>query len=335
MLAIAFAMPALANVTVTVDEGVANDEIAEVTLAIDGGSVVRGLAITVTITNGDIDALDDVTEVMAGFNAYIDYYYSNPDFLGTLPDETGLPGTGAHALADPDAAGVLATLPATEFSISLGALDNTGAQGGIGAGGQLCKINVGPLDADAEVCVVVDALRGGIVGDNLGTITVDDCATIAKAIPPTCVKDTAAFYGAWLGTSNPTPPAPLPPTWDKPDCWCFRWQCRGDINGIKVGLYWVQLNDLNLFKENYLKKLTGADILKPGNNPVLGVSGGICAELDHTAVGLYRVQLNDLNVFKTYYLKKETGAPPIIIPCPADNYNFWKLPDGTQDPIWP
>jgi len=188
LLAIAIAAPALADVTVSVAEGTAADQMAEISLAIDGGAVVRGLAITVTVTNGSIDAVADLQEVMAGFNAYIDYYYSNTGYLGTLADETELPGAVAHALADPDAAGVLdLAAPKSVFSISLGALDNSGAQGGVTAGGILAKIALTiPENESATVCIASDALRGGIVGDTLGTVTVDaTCASIAGPVIPT------------------------------------------------------------------------------------------------------------------------------------------------------
>jgi len=144
LLAIALVMPALADVAVTVSD--AGDGVAQLNLAISGDAVVRGLALKVTITGAELAAIADVTDVMPAFNAYIDYYYSHTGFLGTLGDETDLPGTGAHALADPDAAGVLAVLPANTFSISLGALDNSGNQGGVTAGGVLAKIKLSNID---------------------------------------------------------------------------------------------------------------------------------------------------------------------------------------------
>ncbi len=196
LLAIALVMPALADVAVTVSD--AGDGVAQLNLAISGDAVVRGLALKVTITGAKLNAIADVTDVMPEFNAYIDYYYSNTGFLGTLADETALPGTGAHALADPDAAGVLAVLPATTFSISLGALDNSGNQGGVTAGGVLAKIKLSNISGSAQVCVEADALRGGIVGDNLGTVSDSACGNIAPGGPA---------------------------------CWNYPCYAKGDING--------------------------------------------------------------------------------------------------------
>ncbi len=183
LLAIAIAAPALADVAVSVDD--AGDGIARISLAISGDAVVRGVALKVTVTGADISAVEDLTIVDGGFNAYIDYYYSNTGYLGTLADETELPGAVAHALADPDAAGVLDLSAAKSvFSISVGALDNSGAQGGVDTSAVLAEIQLGNFSGDATVCVEPDALRGGIVGDDLGTVVDIDCDTVAEPGEP-------------------------------------------------------------------------------------------------------------------------------------------------------
>jgi len=294
LLAIAIAAPALADVTVSVSD--AGSETAQIALAIDGGAVVRGVALKVTITGAELAAIADVTDVMAAFNAYIDYYYSNPGFLGGLADETALPGTGAHALADPDAAGVLATLPATTFVISLGALDNSGSQGGVAAGGVLANIKLSNFGGStAQVCIEPDALRGGIVGDNLGTVSATACADIASA-PQECVKSTAPFYAAWV-------------QFGKPNCWCYKKQCRGDVDGASQLGRPVSNNDLTKFKEAFNK--TDAQLQ--------AVVNGICADLDHAAQLGRRVSNNDLQTFKLYFNKADANVPI----CEMDNYNFW------------
>ncbi|HOQ05957.1 MAG TPA: hypothetical protein PKY88_12180 [Anaerohalosphaeraceae bacterium] len=314
LLAIAIAAPTWANVTVSVAEGTANDQIAELNLAIDGGSVVRGMAIKVTITGADLAAIADVTDVMSAFNAYIDYYYSNPGFLGTLPSETALPGTGAHALANPDAAGVLSTLPATTFVISLGALDNSGNQGGVTAGGLLAKIKLSNFaGTSAQVCIEPDALRGGVVGDDLGTVSVSGCATISN-IPPECVKSTAPFYADWVA-------------FGKPNCWCYQRNCRGDINGTRegnavTGYIWVYTQDLSTFLAAY-------GIKEPPKGPgVATITNGICADLNRTregnaVTGYIRVYTQDLPILLANYGVKEPPKGPGVPVCDSANYNFW------------
>jgi hypothetical protein len=129
-----------------------------------------------------------------------------------------------------------------------------------------------------------------------------------------CLKSTATEYAAWK-------------IWRYPRCWCFKRQCRGDINGIKVGVNWVATADLACFKAAYLKNdaVVAAIICSMGTT---GTIGGICADLNHAKVGLYRVGPVDLNIFKTYYTKGEA-----IVRCcdndgdcvlqPTDKYNFW------------
>ncbi len=317
LLAIAIAAPTWANVTVSVSEGAANDEIAELNLAIDGGSVVRGLALKVTITGANLAAVADVTNVMSAFNAYIDYYYSNPGFLGSLPNETALPGTGAHALANPDAAGVLSTLPATTFVISLGALDNSGNQGGVAAGGLLAKIKLSNFTgSSAQVCIEPDALRGGIVGDSLGTVSAAGCASIAKYVSPECVKSTAPFYAAWV-------------QFGKPNCWCYARNCKGDADGksqsSKSGTWWVGTNDLNVL-------LSAWQVLEPPAGPgILSKPNGICADFARDAQssksGTWRVGTNDLNILLANWQKLEPPAGSGIGDCSGANYNFFVTPN--------
>jgi hypothetical protein len=106
-------------------------------------------------------------------------------------------------------------------------------------------------------------------------------------------------------------------TWGKPDCWCYQRQCRGDINGSKLGPYWVQAADLATFKAAYFK-----------TNAVLAtVPNGICADLNHKPLGPYRVQAADLTIFKTYYFKAEALVPPCdAAPVITGPYNFWTTP---------
>jgi hypothetical protein len=91
--------------------------------------------------------------------------------------------------------------------------------------------------------------------------------------------------------------------WGKPDCWCYRKQCRGDINGQKTGPFDVQLLDLQDLAAAYLKF-----------DAVLAtIPNGICADVDHRKVGPYRVQLLDLQQLATYYIK----FPAMVPQCDA------------------
>ncbi|MHC4498587.1 MAG: DUF7901 domain-containing protein, partial [Planctomycetota bacterium] len=48
---------------------------------------------------------------------------------------------------------------------------------------------------------------------------------------PDCLSMTAPEYADWVALG-------------KPDCWCYRWQCRGDIDGIQTGPFHVAIPDL-------------------------------------------------------------------------------------------
>jgi len=274
------------------------------------------VAVKVTVTDAELAAVADVTDVMAGFNTYIDYYYTNTGFLAALPDETALPGSGAHCVANPDAAGVLTALPATVFSISLGALDNTGGQGGVTVGGTLCNIQLSNIGASASICVEADGLRGGIVGDNLGTVSTDDCANIAGSTPTECVAATAPFYAEWVA-------------FGKPNCWCYQRNCRGDADGLsqssKKGSWWVGTNDLAVM-------LAAWQVMEPPAGP--GIGAGICADFDHKAQsskkGSWRVGTNDLAILLASWQVMQPPAGAGVPVCPMDwdgngtnDYNFW------------
>lgn len=317
LLVIALAMPALADVAVTVSD--ATGGVAKVDLTISG-AVVRGVAIKVTVTGADLADVADVTDVMADFNTYIDYYYSNSGFLGAMVDENDLPGDGAHCVANPDAAGVLTALPATVFSISLGALDNTGGQGGVTASGTLCKIKLSNFaGSSASVCVEADALRGGIVGDSLGTVSYGACASIAAPGPSECFNNNLGHYAAWV-------------QFGKPDCWCYRYNCRGDANNAQEGnalggFYWVGQNDLS-------RVIAAWQIKEPPKGPgIATIPNGICADFardqeGNALGGFYRVGQNDLNILIASWQIKEAPKGPGISICPlaptGGEINFYK-----------
>jgi len=117
-----------------------------------------------------------------------------------------------------------------------------------------------------------------------------------------CLSRTAPEYSDWSA-------------WGKPDCWCYSRQCRGDINGLKHGPFWVQVLDLDLFKAAFNK----TDIQLP--------TGGICADLNHVKHGPFRVQVLDLDIFKIYFNKIETLVPECDqLPIYTGPYNYWTKP---------
>jgi hypothetical protein len=120
-----------------------------------------------------------------------------------------------------------------------------------------------------------------------------------------CLKYTAPEYAAWE-------------FWGKPDCWCYRKQCRGDVNGSSFLGKPVSLADLSNFRmpfgvtDTYLRT----------------IPNGICADLNHAAFLGKRITLADLNIFKAYFNLPDANVPCCDIDGDCvltidDNYNYW------------
>jgi hypothetical protein len=114
--------------------------------------------------------------------------------------------------------------------------------------------------------------------------------------------------------------------WGQPNCWCYCRQCRGDIDGLKTGPFWVTIPDLTILKLAYGKM----------DAQLALVPNGICADLDHKKTGPFRVTIPDLGIFKKYYGKMANFVPPcdqadVLNGYPAPYvgpWNFWCDPTG-------
>jgi hypothetical protein len=120
-----------------------------------------------------------------------------------------------------------------------------------------------------------------------------------------CMKDTAPEYSEW-------------DSWGRPECWCYRKQCRGDINGTTFLGKPITLADLSFFKMPF-----GVP-----DTYLATIPNGICADLNHAAFLGKRITLADLNIFKAYF-----NLPDANVPCCNndgdcvltidDHYNYW------------
>ena len=125
-----------------------------------------------------------------------------------------------------------------------------------------------------------------------------------------CVKSTAPFYVVWIGQGKP---------WNRPDCWCYRRNCRGDFDGLQqLGLYWVYSNDLLALRDAYSK----TDAQLTGNR--------ICADFRRDiGMGMYRVYSIDLARLRSYYMNLQVpccdvdAAPGNCTLSSDPNYAFW------------
>ncbi|MCK5175728.1 MAG: BACON domain-containing protein, partial [Planctomycetes bacterium] len=154
-----------------------------------------------------------------------------------------------------------------------------------------------------EVVLSVDAT--GLTEDRYNCqLTVSDPnaenspQTVSVTFARDCMAETHWDYDDWT-------------VFGKPDCWCYEYQCRGDIDGKAQfgGTVRVFSDDLAIFL------------------PVYGAPGvtsppGICADIDRSSNfgGMVRVFSDDLYCFLPNYGK------PNIAPCYAMDFNYWVTP---------
>jgi hypothetical protein len=112
-----------------------------------------------------------------------------------------------------------------------------------------------------------------------------------------CLASTDPGYTAWKNT------------WSKPNCWCYRKQCKGDINGTPYLNKRVTQADNDILKAAYNK--TDAQLAL--------VTNGICADLNHTAYLSKRVTQADNDILKVWYNVVDASVPE----CDSTNINFW------------
>jgi len=259
ILVLALVAPAMAIQITATDMGAGQ---LRVNYTLTAGEALRGMALKISCTGGTIDATTDVVLQANTFNTFIDYAYTNP---------SGYDINVGHCLANPAAAGVLdLAAPKSEFVVSLGYLDQGGAQAGLTVSSFFDVFFT--LSGNATGTIIADPLRGGIVGDNI----------VAATFPVnfTLVGDcyTGPQYAQWVAVG-------------KPACWCASnnpRQCHGDADGLKQGKqnYWVSTQDLDI-------------LVAAWNKPIASLSGNqICADFDHLPQGKqnYRVSTNDLDI---------------------------------------
>lgn len=109
--------------------------------------------------------------------------------------------------------------------------------------------------------------------------------------------------------------------WDRPDCWCYERQCRGDADGtyilVELAKIWVNEDDWDIFSSAYGK--TEAELVT--------IEDGICADFNHVKFITTRVTVADLTIIKDYEDLPEPNVPPCDEePIITGPYNFWIEP---------
>jgi hypothetical protein len=106
--------------------------------------------------------------------------------------------------------------------------------------------------------------------------------------------------------------------YSRPDCWCYKKQCRGDADGKKTTLKPVMGPDLTVFKAAYNKSKAIVKTIMVGTVP------GVCADFDHKDTTLKPVMGPDLTIFKNYYNDADALVPVCnVAPVITGPVNFW------------
>jgi len=303
LLVLALVAPAMA-VEFTASD--ATGGVLKIDYTLASGEALRGLALKLTRTSGDAVVAAGTDVAAPAFNTFIDYAFSNAGYAI---------GDG-HPVANPAAAGV-ATLPASEFSISVGFLDQAGAQAGITANGSITVKLTGTADSCFDI--ELDTLRGGVVGDNVVAPAagwkINQCVAF-QAVEP--IKSTAPIYADWV-------------KFGKPNCWAYARNCRGDADGKSqgsaiAGYAFVSTNDLNVL-------VAGWNVKEAPKGPgILSITNGICADFNRdqqgsAIAGYARVSTNDLNILVANWNVKEAPKGPGVADCMnTGHYNYFVNP---------
>ena len=308
LLAVLIATPAFALTVTLVDNG--NGTVNVNYAAVGDANQPRAFALTVSVSGGAV--IDGVTPAKIGESI------STSKGFGIFPGTININDVNGHVNSygtpvapdgDPGAGGT--GIGTSSVVLELGSL-YVGATNAPATSGTLCTISIDCNGATGVNVTAVeeDQYRGGVVLEDSSSASVTISLVTVCPAPVDCLKN--------VNPSSPTAEWLAWVDFGKPNCWCYKRQCRGDADGIKSGPYWVAASDLNLFKLAYNKSDT---ILKT-------ITNGICADFDHIKSGPYRVAASDLNIMKTYYNKAET-----IVKCcdldencvlaAGDKWNFW------------
>jgi hypothetical protein len=296
LVVLALALPASAAVEITaVADGDSNAVIGYVST---GGDVVRCFGLDIQL---DTDAKIVAVECLSD-----DYYVSPGNFTydGVTPNF----GSCVCDSGEPDTLGGIDTNGITIAMCSLYADDDPDHNVPPASSNGLVKITV-----DGECCITIteNGRRGGVLDeDNVDidpTLPNDPCLCLAGPPPPTCLSEDATEFSDWQ-------------TWGEPNCWCYQYQCRGDINGQKTMLWRVQALDLDMFRAAFFVQ----------DGPLASVvtygEPGICADLNHTKTMLWRVQALDLDEFRNYFFVTDPIPACDEAPVITGPYNFWLTP---------
>ena len=214
----------------------------------------------------------------------------NEDDYWVYPGSISIADGNVSAYGTPVAAANSPGFNAAGTTIEMGALWNVGE--GIPApnapSGDLFTVTV---DGYCTLYVTGNTTRGGVVLEGGSTVPVDSNCVYELT---ECMMATHPDYNDWVEVG-------------KPDCWCYKRQCRGDATGTPVGIFWVQTADVTALRAALYE---APNDMEPND---------ICADFNHRPVGVFRVQSDDVAIIRSG-LYVEPNDLPI---CDGTHINFW------------
>jgi hypothetical protein len=290
VLVLMLAAPARAEVLITGVVGQGDDANVVISFVNSEGQHVRGFALDIIVDGG---------AVITAVECLNSDYYVYPGSIEISDNEVTNPGTCVCDGGEyDDTLGGLDTNGVTVELASLYSPNDPEHPNAPADSGDLLKITLSGNDQQT-VCIRANGLRGGVVMEDVTSVDPNAPCFEVVLIEHTCMKNTHPDYDVWQSVGQPC-------------CWCYPRQCRGDVdNAQEYGIYWVLLNDLDVFKNCF-----GVPGVLPGE-PC------ICADCNHDLeYGAYRVLLNDLECFAAWFGQTN-------VPC-CDQDEDCDLSDGDQ-----
>lgn len=183
LLVLALGMPLMAEVAVTAADLTGGH--LRITVSPTNGAVVRGVALVLERT-GDATVASTAAVTATGLNTFIDYALS----VGASYTAVGQ----GHPAAKWNTPGGQAVFPgdSAKFSLCAGYLDEDG-DGTKGEGVAVDSFfDVFYTGTSATIAISLDTIRGGIVGDTLGAVTVQASQTLGFVVNYTLAMSAGA-----------------------------------------------------------------------------------------------------------------------------------------------
>jgi hypothetical protein len=299
--------PALARVDIYCEPNVTDLNSVTVRYNVTGETErVRAFALDISLSGdvnvaevNDFHAGESSQWTAKGYGIFPASFAANIDPESPEWDDAGYIPVGDEADYPEDTLGGLDT---NGITVELGSLfvEEVNAPG---SSGVLLEFTAENPD-NTFVTLALNQIRGGIVLEDTNAPL--DVNLTGCIIRQDCLIDEDdQEYDDWVD-------------WDKPDCWCYKYQCRGDADDtIEFSRFRVLYGDVDV--------LAAAAAKEDAELATIVVNGvkGICADFDHgKEFNRFRVLYNDVGALATYVATEDIPACDEA-PVTTGPYNFW------------